>query len=267
MTALGDRLDQIKAEGRSALIGYLPVGFPTVEGSIRAMTAMVEAGVDIVEVGLPYSDPVMDGETIQLAAEAALQTGTRVSDVFTAVKAVTEAGAPAVVMSYFNPILQYGPARFADDLLAAGGSGVILPDITPDSGAGWAEVAQSRDIDTIHLVALTTTTERMHLTCQASSGFVYAAALMGVTGERASIGQGVDALVERARDAGAPRVCVGLGVKTAEHAAQVASYADGVIVGSALVRCLADHPDDLDAGIAALRAKTEELAAGVRGQA
>ncbi|WP_084126392.1 tryptophan synthase subunit alpha [Demequina sp. NBRC 110054] len=267
MTALGDRLDQIKAEGRSALIGYLPVGFPSVEGSARAMREMVEAGVDIVEVGLPYSDPVMDGETIQLAAEAALARGTRVGDVFEGVRAVVEAGAVAVVMSYWNPILQYGPARFADDLLAAGGSGVILPDITPDAGSGWAEVAASRDLDTIHLVALTTTTERMHLTCQASSGFVYAAALMGVTGERSSIGGGVEELVGRARDAGAPRVCVGLGVKTGEHAAQVASYADGVIVGSALVRCLADHPDDLDAGIAALRAKTEELAAGVRGHA
>ncbi|WNM23176.1 tryptophan synthase subunit alpha [Demequina capsici] len=265
MTALGDRLDQIKAEGRSALIGYLPVGYPSVEVSVRAMQAMVEAGVDVVEVGLPYSDPVMDGATIQHAAEAALERGVRVADVFAAVRGVVEAGAPAVVMSYWNPILQYGPERFADDLLAAGGSGVILPDITPDSGAGWAEVAAGRELDTVHLVALTTTPERMHLTCKASSGFVYAAALMGVTGERSVIGGGVEELVERAREAGAPRVCVGLGVTTGQHAAQVARYADGVIVGSALVRCLVESPDDVEAGLDALRAKTQELAAGVRG--
>ncbi|WP_084072964.1 tryptophan synthase subunit alpha [Demequina sp. NBRC 110052] len=266
MTALAERLDQIKAEGRAALIGYLPVGYPTVEGSVRAMQTMIEAGVDIVEVGLPYSDPVLDGPTIQHAAERALAGGSRVSDVFTAVKGCVDAGAPAVVMSYWNPILQYGVERFADDLVAAGGSGAILPDITPDADVTWLPTARERDLDTVFLVALTTTAERMALTCTAGSGFVYAAALMGVTGERSSMGGGVQDLVARAREAGAPRVCVGLGVTTGEHAAQVAEYADGVIVGSALVRCLTDHPDDLEAGLEALRAKTTELARGVRGE-
>ena len=266
MSALTDRLDQIKAEGRSALIGYLPVGYPTVERSIRAMEVMVEAGVDIVEVGMPYSDPVLDGPTIQLAAEAALSNGTRVADAFPAVAAVVAAGAPAVVMSYYNPMLQYGLDRFSEELAAAGGSGVITPDLTPDTGHDWTVAAQANGLDQIYLVAPSSTAERLHLTAHATSGFVYAASIMGVTGERASVGDVAERLVADTRAAGAPRVCVGLGVTTGVHAAKVAAYADGVIVGSALVRCLIDN-DDEEAALAALRVKVAELAAGVRGNA
>lgn len=266
MSALSERLEAIKAEGRSALIGYLPVGYPNVERSIKAMVTMVEAGVDVVEVGLPYSDPVMDGPTIQVAAEAALVAGTKVSDVFTAVKAVVDAGAPAVVMSYFNPMLQYGLERFATDLAEAGGSGAITPDLTPDAAGPWLSAARARSLDTIFLVAPSSTNERLHLTVRETSGFVYAASLMGVTGERASVGGGAEDLVAKTRAAGAPRVCVGLGVSTGVQAAQVATYADGVIVGSALVRCLTEH-DDETAALAALKNKVAELAAGVRGMA
>ncbi|WP_430866853.1 tryptophan synthase subunit alpha [Demequina aurantiaca] len=266
MSALTERLDQIKAEGRSALIGYLPVGYPSVAGSIRAIEVMVEAGVDIVEVGLPYSDPVLDGPTIQLAAEEALRSGTRVSDVFPAVQAAVAAGAPAVVMSYYNPMLQYGLERFSADLAAAGGSGVITPDLTPDAAQDWTAAASAHSLDQIYLVAPSSTQERLHLTAAATSGFVYAASIMGVTGERASVGDAAERLVADTRAAGAARVCVGLGVTTGVHAAKVAAYADGVIVGSALVRCLTDN-DDLEAGLAALRLKVAELAAGVRGNA
>lgn len=263
MSALTERLDAIKAEGRGALIGYLPVGFPTVDRSARAMQTIVEAGVDIVEVGLPYSDPVMDGATIQDAAGRALDNGTRVVDTFTAIKAVVDAGAPAVVMSYFNPMLQYGLERFADDLKAAGGSGVITPDITPDAADEWIQIARERELDTIFLVAISSTRERLHLTVEHTTGFVYAASLMGVTGERTTVGGGAEELVSRTREAGAERVCVGLGVSTGEQAAQVTRYADGVIVGSALVRCLLEHDDEAEA-LAALKEKTAELAAGVR---
>lgn len=266
MSALTDRLDAIRAEGRSALIGYLPVGFPTVDRSIRAMEAMVEAGVDIVEVGLPYSDPVMDGPMIQVAAERALQGGTHISDAFTAVKAVTDAGAPAVIMSYYNPMLQYGLERFTAELAAACGSGAITPDLTPDAAGAWMSAARAHDLDTIFLVALSSTKERLHMTVEHTTGFVYAASLMGVTGERASVGAGAEELVAATRAAGAPRVCVGLGVSTGAQAADVARFADGVIVGSALVRCLVEH-DDEDAALEALRAKTAELARGVRGEA
>lgn len=262
MSHLTDRIDAIRAEGRSALIGYLPVGYPTVERSIKAMVAMVEAGVDIVEVGLPYSDPVMDGPVIQEAAEIALERGVRVSDAFDAVRAVVAAGAPAVVMTYFNPMLQYGLEKFADDLVAAGGSGAITPDLTPDAAGGWLEAARARSLDTIFLVALSSTTERLHMTARETTGFVYAASLMGVTGERATVGGGAEDLVAKTRAAGAPRVCVGLGVSTGVQAAEVARYADGVIVGSALVRCLLDHEDE-EAALDALRVKTRELARGV----
>lgn len=263
MSALTDRLDATRAEGRAALIGYLPVGFPDVARSIRAMETMVEAGVDIVEVGIPYSDPVLDGATIQAAGEAALRAGVRVSDTFAAVRAVVAAGAPAVVMTYYNPMLQYGLERFAADLAAAGGSGVITPDLTPDVAGDWIAAAQGHGLDRIFLVAPSSTQERLHLTVSQTTGFVYAASLMGVTGERASVGDAAARLVEDTRAAGAERVCVGLGVTTGEHARAVAAYADGVIVGSALVRCLLDHPHEDDA-LGALRDKVAELAHGVR---
>lgn len=266
MSALTARLDDIKAQGRAALIGYLPVGYPTVKDSIRAMETMVEAGVDIVEVGLPYSDPVLDGPTIQIAAEHALRHGTRVPDVFPAVKAVAATGAPTVVMSYFNPMLKYGIDRFAQALAEAGGVGVITPDLTPESGHEWITAAKAHDLDRIFLVAPSSTPERLHLTAEASTGFVYAASLMGVTGARASVGEAAERLVLATREAGATHVCLGLGVSTGAQAAQVARYSDGIIVGSALVSCLTAH-SSIDDGLAALRTKVAELAAGVRGNA
>lgn len=264
MSALATRLDEIRAEGRAALIGYLPVGYPDVDTSIRAMTALVESGVDIVEVGPPYSDPVLDGPVIQVAVAHALAGGVRVSDAFKAVRAITDAGAPAVVMSYYNPMLQYGLERFAADMVDAGGVGVITPDLTPDVGHEWVDVARANDLDTVFLVAPSTTRERMHMTVEASRGFVYATSLMGVTGIRATVGDQAERVVADAREAGAERVCVGLGVSTPEQAAEVARYADGVIVGTALLRCLTEN-DDPEVGLAALRVKAAELAEGVRG--
>jgi tryptophan synthase alpha chain len=264
VSAVTERLDAAKAEGRAALIGYLPVGYPSVPGSAEAITAMVEAGADIVEVGLPYSDPVLDGPVIQHAAEAALRQGTRVADVFTGVRASVAAGAPAVVMTYWNPILQYGLERFATELSEAGGSGVILPDMTPDICDDWFAVAAPHGLDSTFLIAPSSTQERIHMTVDKTTGFVYAASLMGVTGERGSVGTQAERLVRDARAAGATHVCVGLGVSTGEQAREVARYADGVIVGSALVRCLIDNNGG--AALDALRAKTAELAAGVRGK-
>ncbi|WP_062078672.1 tryptophan synthase subunit alpha [Demequina globuliformis] len=262
MSALEDRIDEIRAQGRAALIGYLPVGYPDVDTSIAAVVAMVEAGVDIVEVGPPYSDPMMDGPVIQHAAATALERGVRVDDTFRAVRAAADAGAQALVMSYCNLMLSRGYDRFAADLRAAGGVGVITPDLTPDTGQEWIDAARAHEVDTIFLAAPSTTRERMHLTVGASRGFVYATSLMGVTGERASVGDAAAQVVAAARDAGAARVCVGLGVSTGAQAAQVATYADGVIVGSAFVKALGDGGD-----LAALKAKVAELAAGVRGDA
>ncbi|MBZ5733382.1 tryptophan synthase subunit alpha [Nocardioides sp. TRM66260-LWL] len=261
--------DAARAEGRAALVGYLPAGYPDRDGGIEALTTMVRAGVDVIEVGLPYTDPVMDGPTIQAAAQAALEGGVRTADVLRTVEAVAATGTPTVVMTYWNPVERYGVERFADDLASAGGAGLITPDLTPDFAPEWIEAADQRGLDKIFLVAPSSTDERVAYTTAASRGFVYATAVMGVTGARATTSDLAGPLVARTRAAveqqgtGLP-VGVGLGVSTGDQAAEVASYADGVIVGSAFVRTLLDHADDRRAGLAALAALTEDLAAGVR---
>jgi tryptophan synthase alpha chain len=253
-----------RAEGRAALVGYLPAGYPSVDGSIEAITAMVDAGCDVIEVGLPYSDPVMDGPTIQAAAQAALEAGTRTKDVLRVVEAVAATGTPTVVMTYWNPVERYGVERFAADLAGAGGAGLITPDLTPDSGAEWIAAADAHGLDKVFLVAPSSTDARIAMTTAACRGFVYATAVMGVTGARTTTSDLAGPLVARAKATTDLPVCVGLGVSTGDQAAEVASYADGVIVGSAFVRTLLDHADDPAAGIAALRALTEDLAGGVR---
>jgi len=252
-----------RAEGRAALVGYLPAGFPDVDGGIEALRAMVDAGCDVIEVGLPYSDPVMDGPTIQAAAQRALEAGFRTRDVLRTVEAVAATGTPTVVMTYWNPVQRYGVERFAADLAGAGGSGLITPDVTPDSGAEWIAAAETHDLDKVFLVAPSSTDERIAMTTAACRGFVYATAVMGVTGARASTSNLAGPLVARTRATTDLPVGVGLGVSNSAQAAEVASYADGVIVGSAFVRCLLDH-DDRSAALKALTALTEDLARGVR---
>jgi tryptophan synthase alpha chain len=253
-----------RAEGRAALVGYLPAGYPSVEGSIEAMRAMVDAGCDVIEVGLPYSDPVMDGPTIQAAAQAALEAGTRTSDVMRVVEAVAATGTPTVVMTYWNPVERYGVERFAADLAGAGGAGLITPDLTPDSATDWIAAADAHGLDKVFLVAPSSTEDRVAMTTAACRGFVYATAVMGVTGARTTTSDLAGPLVARTKATTDLPVCVGLGVSNGDQAAEVASYADGVIVGSAFVRALLDHEDDPAAGIAALRELTEDLAGGVR---
>lgn len=258
-----ERLLALRAQGRPALVGYLPVGFPTVEQSVEAALALVAEGVDVVEVGIPYTDPVMDGPTIQRAAEQALAGGVRVADVFRVVEAVSQAGAVALVMTYWNIVLRYGVDAFARDLAAAGGAGLITPDLIPDEAGAWLEASDRYGLDRVFLVAPSSTQARLRLTADASRGFVYAASTMGVTGARASVGPKAAQLVADTRAEGADLVCVGLGVSTGDQAAEVGAYADGVIVGSALVRpLLGDEPwsQRLDA----MRAVARDLVDGVR---
>lgn len=263
--SLADVFARCRDEGRAALIGYLPVGFPTVEGSLAAMTTLAEAGADIVEVGMPYSDPVMDGPVIQRAATEALAKGVHVDDVFRATAAVREAGAVPVVMSYWNLVLRRGVDRYAADLAAAGGAGMITPDLIPEEAGEWRAASERHGLDRIFLVAPSSTPERLAVVTDACSGFVYTASTMGVTGVRGSVGDTAGELVARVRAATDLPICVGLGVSTRSQAAEVAAYADGVIVGSALVSTMLDRgPEE---GLAALRALTEELAEGVRGRA
>lgn len=263
MSATADRIDQVRAEGRAALVAYLPVGFPTVAESVRAVHTLVDNGVDILELGLPYSDPVMDGETIQHAVTQALLAGARVRDLFPVVEAAASRGVPVLSMTYFNPVMRYGVDAFARDLAAAGGAGLITPDLIPDEAGEWIAAADAHDLDKVFLVAPSSTDERLALTAAASRGFVYAASTMGVTGERATLGSHAEELVERTRAAGAERVCVGLGVSRPDQAAQVARYADGVIVGSAFVRPLLGD-GSFDERLEAMGAVARDLAEGVR---
>ncbi len=266
MTALSVSVafEKARADGRAALVGYLPAGFPTVDGGIAALTAMVDAGCDAIEVGLPYSDPVMDGPTIQRAAQQALDNGVRIRDVLRTVEVVATTGIPTLVMTYWNPVERYGVERFCVDLAEAGGAGLITPDITPDARTDWTAAADAHDLDKVYLVAPASTDERIAMTVRACRGFVYATAVMGVTGARTTTSELAGPLVERTKAVTDLPVAVGLGVSTGDQAAEVAAFADGVIVGSAFVRALLDHPDDARAGLSALSTLTADLADGVR---
>jgi tryptophan synthase alpha chain len=244
-------------EQRAALIGYLPTGYPDVPTSIDAMKALTDSGCDLIEVGVPYSDPGMDGPVIANAAEVALRGGVRVRDTLAAVEAISAAGGRAVVMTYWNPVLHYGVDAFARDLAAAGGYGLITPDLIPDEADEWLAASEQHQLDRIFLVAPSSTHQRLADTVAASRGFVYAASTMGVTGARDVVSNAAPELVSRVKEVSDIAVGVGLGVRSREQAAEIARYADGVIVGSALVSALTE-------GLAAMRALSEELAAGVR---
>ena len=253
---LGPIFAACRAEARAALIGYLPTGYPDVTRSIEAMVAM-SGDCDIIEVGVPYSDPGMDGPVIATATETALQGGVRVRDTLRAVEAISGAGGNAVVMTYWNPVLHYGIDAFARDLAAAGGLGLITPDLIPDEADAWIAAAEQHDLDRIFLVAPSSTPERLARTVDACRGFVYAASTMGVTGARDAVSNAAPDLVARVREISDIPIGVGLGVRSREQAAEIAHFADGVIVGSALVSALSD-------GVPAVRTLIGELAAGVR---
>lgn len=266
MGRLAETFAAARAEGRAALIGYLPAGFPSPADSVALILAMVESGVDIVEVGLPYSDPLMDGTAIQEAAASALAAGTNTDVVLDVVAGVASSGAPTLVMSYWNPIERYGAPRFAEALAKAGGAGVITPDLTVEEAGAWEAATDEEGLDRVFLAAPVSPDDRLDAVCRASSGFVYAASVMGVTGARDSVSSDAPELVARLRARTNLPIAVGLGVSSGRQAAEVAEYADGVIVGSAFVRCVqqAQEPAEAARSVAALAA---ELASGVRGRA
>ena len=250
-------IDANRRAGTGSLVGYLPVGFPDLATSIDAAVALVDNGVDALELGLPYSDPVMDGLAIQKATQTALSAGFRTRDVFTAVEAIrNRVDAPVLVMTYWNPVVQFGTDRFADTLRNAGGAGLITPDITPDSAADWLATSERTGLDRVFLAAPSSTDARIATTVEASRGFVYAVSTMGITGARHDVDAAARALVARLRAARAENVCVGIGISTGEQVAEVLAYADGAIVGSALVTALAEH------GVAGVARAAAALAQG-----
>jgi tryptophan synthase alpha chain len=249
-----------KAEGSGALIGYLPVGYPDLATSIEAAVALAENGVDAIELGLPYSDPVMDGVVIQKATQAALAGGFRLRHGFEAVAAITaRVDAPVLLMTYWNPVVQFGVNRFADELVAAGGAGLITPDLIPDEAADWLATSERTGLDRVFLAAPSSTDERLRQAVEKSRGFVYAVSTMGITGARADVDSAARGLVTRLRAVGATSTCVGLGISTAQQVREVLEYADGAIVGSLLVKALADGGVEAVARAAALLATGKTL--------
>ena len=259
VSPIDELFERTRRENRAALVGYLPSGFPTKEQSIRAIQAMVEGGVDLVEIGLPYSDPVMDGPVIQAATVQALANGFRLTHGFEAVAAITaQVDTPVLVMTYWNPVLQYGVDRFADDLAAAGGAGLITPDLIPDDAESWLDASERAGLDRVFLAAPSSSDERLVQAVTKSRGFVYAVSTMGITGARSDVDSAARVLVTRLREAGSTSACVGLGISTPAQVREVLEYADGAIVGSALVKALADG------GVAAVGRLAAELASGAK---
>ena len=255
MSRLAAVIASRKAEGGGALIGYLPVGYPDLETSIEAAVALAENGVDAIELGLPYSDPVMDGIVIQKATQAALAGGFKLRHGFEAVAAITaRVDTPVLLMTYWNPVVQFGVDRFADELVAAGGAGLITPDLIPDEATDWLATSDRTDLDRVFLAAPSSTDERLKQAVDKSRGFVYAVSTMGITGARADVDSAARGLVARLRAVGATSACVGLGISTPQQVREVLEYADGAIVGSLLVSALAAGGVDAVAAAAALLA-------------
>ncbi|HEY9391876.1 MAG TPA: tryptophan synthase subunit alpha [Mycobacteriales bacterium] len=263
MTDLQTVFDGARKDGRAVLVGYLPAGFPSFGGCIAAFTAMVAAGVEIVEVGLPYSDPVLDGPVIQEASDRALRAGTRTRDVLRTVEAVAATGVATLLMSYWNPVERHGVETFARDLVGAGAAGLITPDLIPDEAEEWVAASDRYGLDRIFLVSPASTDARIRTAVDACRGFVYATSIMGVTGTREQTGRHAPDLVARVREQTDLPVSLGLGVSNRAQASEVAAYADGVIVGSAFVRRLLDAPDEAT-GVDRVGALAAELADGVR---
>jgi tryptophan synthase alpha chain len=263
MSTVSIAFEKAAAEDRAALVGYLPAGFPDKDTAIKAALAMCEAGADVIEVGLPYSDPLMDGPVIADAVYRALKAGAKVKDVFDTVAAVADAGKAAVVMTYWNPVDHYGVDAFCRDLGNAGGAGLITPDLTPEEAGPWLEASDRHNLDRIFLVAPSSPARRVETITKLCRGFVYAVSLMGITGTRDAVSSSAADVVARIREHTTLPAAVGLGVSNGAQAHQVASFADGVIVGSAFVRRIAEAASPA-AAITAVRELTADLASGVR---
>jgi tryptophan synthase alpha chain len=258
MSKVAEVLLKNRESGRGTLVGYFPAGFPTVEDSAQALISMAKNGCDILEVGVPYSDPVMDGLVIQQATETALQNGFKLGQVFDVIRRVREEiDTPILVMSYWNPVLRFGVEEFAENLKSSGAQGMITPDLIPDEGADWISASTQESLDRVFLVAPSSSDARVKTNADLSSGFVYSVSTMGITGERTELDKLARNLTARVKAASSTPTCVGVGISNADQVREVNSYADGAIVGTAFVKAYQSG------GLDALTAKTRELALGL----
>ena len=258
MISVEETLRSRATQNKGSLVGYFPAGYPTVEQSVEALVAMADNGCNILEIGVPYSDPVMDGPVIQRATEQALGNGFKLSRIFEVIRGVREfSDVPILVMSYWNPILAYGVNRFAADLAASGGQGMITPDLIPDEANEWLKISEQHNLERVFLAAPSSSQERVSKAHEASRGFVYAVSTMGITGERSQLDALARAVVAKIKQAGDRPACVGVGVSTADQVREVNSYADGAIVGTAFIKAYEEG------GITALTNKVRDLASGL----
>lgn len=256
MTSSSEILKRNRLNGGS-LVGYFPLGYPTIEHSVEAAVAMCESGVDVLEIGIPYSDPVMDGLVIQEATEIALNAGFKLRDAFEAISEITSrVSAPVLVMTYWNPVLQYGVKEFAHDLKSSGAVGAITPDLIPDEAGDWIAVTDELELDRVFLATPSSRQARIKVAAESSRGFVYAVSTMGITGARDNLDANARLVVSRVKEVSDVTTAVGIGVSTAEQVREINTYADGAIVGSALVRAYQSG------GLEDLRIEVTELAKG-----
>ena len=266
MGRLSDRFEVLRSRGERALITFVTAGDPDLETSGALVLAMAEMGADIIELGVPFSDPVAEGPTIQRSSERALAGGTSLRRILELVRELRpQLEIPLVLMGYANPFFAMGPAAFATAARQAGVDGVIVPDLPPEEGKPFFEACREQGIEGVLLAAPTTTPERLAMLMRETRGFLYYVSLTGVTGVRADVSGGVEDCVRAAKQLGDVPVCVGFGISTPEHAREVARYADGVVVGSALVNRIeaADSPADAVDSVASFVAELKAAVGGV----
>ena len=265
MTRLSERLAILKQKGERALVCYVVAGDPSLDKTVELVRALADAGVDAIELGIPFSDPLADGPSIQAAGHRALERGATVAGVLETVRRIREISEiPIVLMTYYNPALRYGLERFARDVAAAGADGVIQTDLTPEEAGPWITAARAVNLDTVFLLAPTSTAERIDVVSRLSTGFIYCVSRTGVTGARESVPMELEAFVERVKSGVTAQekdlpVCVGFGVSRPEHVARIGAFADGVVVGSALVDLIASHAEN-----PALAQEVRRYAAGLK---
>jgi tryptophan synthase alpha chain len=249
MSRIGERFEKLLKGGSKGLISYITAGDPDLKMTGRLAAAMERGGADIIELGVPFSDPLADGATIQRAFQRSLERGTDLAAILKTAGEIRQGSSiPLVLMSYYNPILRYGLKRFVDDAMTSGMDGLIVPDLPPDEAGDFLSMTQLQDFDLIFLLAPTSPQERIDLVCEYGSGFIYCVSLTGVTGTRREMSQGLRGFVETVRAQTDKPLAVGFGISTAEQAAEVARFADAVIVGSAIVEIIekADQTRDME---------------------